>query len=434
MVTVISRFRVRNGLEDEVRRAFLNRPRLVENAAGFCGLEVLTDAVDPSIFLLLTRWTDEAAFQAWHRSEAHHQSHQFMPPGLKLDPSFTSITIGNKIEDPAGIQNLGDALEGRTLALSQWLTDFDGLFALLLAPDGTIRARNRAANRIVPPHPENESRSSVWEYLVSDAQKLRERLSNPQLQDHGTLLLNLTNGQQDPVTFEVGLVRCSGAFLLLGTLEHRYESRFQAQTLELTNDLSLMMRELAQKNRELQAANETIDRLAGTDALTGLANRRTLNETLRREIARSQRLSEPLSLIMADLDHFKAINDQYGHNTGDHVLVCTAAVFTTQSRSYDLAARYGGEEFLLILPKTSSEDALKIAERLRKAVAQMEVPGCSRAITISLGVATWLKGEASEPFIGRADAALYRAKNAGRDRVEAASAVPALAQSGSLRP
>ena len=71
MVTVISRFRVRNGLEEEVRKAFLNRPRFVEKAAGFCGLEVLTDAADPSLFLLLTRWTDEASFRAWHRSDAH---------------------------------------------------------------------------------------------------------------------------------------------------------------------------------------------------------------------------------------------------------------------------------------------------------------------------------------------------------------------------
>ena len=97
MVTVISRFRVRNGLEEEVRRAFLDRPRLVEKAAGFCGLDVLTDAATPSVFLLLTRWTDESSFRAWHRSEAHHQSHAMMPQGLKLDATFTSLTIGHSI-------------------------------------------------------------------------------------------------------------------------------------------------------------------------------------------------------------------------------------------------------------------------------------------------------------------------------------------------
>ena len=94
MVTIISRFRVRNGLEGEVRAAFIKRPRLVEKAAGFRGLDVLTDGSDRSIFLLLTRWTDNESFQAWHRSEGHRQSHELTPKGLKLDSSFTSLTGG----------------------------------------------------------------------------------------------------------------------------------------------------------------------------------------------------------------------------------------------------------------------------------------------------------------------------------------------------
>ena len=141
MVTVISRFRVRNGLEQEVRAAFLNRPRLVEKTAGFCGLEVLTDAADPAIFLLVTRWTDEESFRNWHRSAAHHLSHGLMPKGLRLDSSFTVLTVGNRVEPPAGFQNLADAIEGQTLSMSQWLMQSDAVFALLLAPDGTIRAR-----------------------------------------------------------------------------------------------------------------------------------------------------------------------------------------------------------------------------------------------------------------------------------------------------
>jgi heme-degrading monooxygenase HmoA len=119
LVTVISRFRVRNGLEEEVRRAFLDRPRLVEKARGFCGLSVMTEEADPSVFLLLTRWRDADSFHAWHNSAAHHQSHGLMPKGLKLDASFTSLTIGNGIEDAASIQNLSDAIEGQTAGLSQ---------------------------------------------------------------------------------------------------------------------------------------------------------------------------------------------------------------------------------------------------------------------------------------------------------------------------
>jgi diguanylate cyclase len=180
------------------------------------------------------------------------------------------------------------------------------------------------------------------------------------------------------------------------------------------------MRESSRKNRELKEANETIERLARTDSLTGLANRRTLDETFAREIARAERLRENLSIIMADLDHFKSVNDQYGHVTGDQVLARAAAVFEKKSRPYDLAARYGGEEFVLVLPATSTDTAMIIAERIRKEIANLTVPGYPRQITISLGVAGWMAGEAPDDFVARADAALYQAKSAGRNRVAAA--------------
>lgn len=422
MVTVISRFRVRNGLEEEVRLAFLNRPRLVEKAAGFCGLSVLTDAADPSVFLLLTRWTDVESFRAWHHSGAHDQSHELIPHGLKLDPSFTSLTVGNNIEDSLGIHNLSDALESQPVALSNWLMESDAVFALLLAPDGTIRVRNRAGRRIFAPDPAKNFGSSIWDYLVcSSAQHLREQLSDGAGQYAGSVLLNLADDQQDPITLEVGLVRCSKAILLLGTHEHRHDSSFQTEILQLTNDLSVRMRESAQKNRELQEANETIRRLARKDALTGLANRGTLDEALQRETARAQRQRESLSLIMADLDWFKSINDRYGHVIGDQVLAGVAAAFGGQLRPYDLAARYGGEEFGFLLPGTSTGGAIAVAERIRKEVEKIIIPGCPERITLSLGVASWMPGETLEQFVARADAALYTAKNNGRNRVEAAS-------------
>jgi diguanylate cyclase (GGDEF)-like protein len=142
---------------------------------------------------------------------------------------------------------------------------------------------------------------------------------------------------------------------------------------------------------------------------------------MQREIARAGRRGEGLSLVMADLDHFKSINDQYGHITGDHVLASVAAVFQSHLRTYDLAARYGGEEFVLLLPATSAEGAMVVAERMRKALADITVPDCPRQITMSLGVATWMPGETPEQFVARADAALYKAKNAGRNRVEVAA-------------
>jgi heme-degrading monooxygenase HmoA len=301
-------------MEKEVQSAFLNRPRLVEKAAGFCGIEVLTDAAEPSQFLLLTRWTDEQSFRAWHRSEAHNQSHELIPQGLKLDASFTSLTVGNSIADPAGIHFLNDALEGQTVALSRWLMESDAVFVLLLAPDGTIRVRNRAGNRLFPPDPVKNSGLSIWDYLgSSESENLRQRLSDSGRHYHGNLLLNMADEQQSPISLEVEVVPCNEAVLLLATQESRLDSHLQSEIHQLANNLSMMMREGAQKNRELKVANETVERLARTDALTGLANRRTLFEGLQREIARADRSAERLSVIMADLDHFKSINDLYGH-------------------------------------------------------------------------------------------------------------------------
>jgi diguanylate cyclase (GGDEF)-like protein len=291
MVTAISRFRVRDGIDGEACRVSHDYARLVENAAGFLGVDILTDAADPLAFLLLTRWTDERSFQAWKEL-------------TRPEPN---------------IQNLSDTV--------------------LL--------------------PEPQQRGPEWQV--------------------------------------------------------------QNEILKLTNDLTRMIREGERTNRELKEANEQVEKLARTDPLTGLANRRTLHEAMQREIARAGRLGEGLSLVMADLDHFKSINDQYGHLTGDHVLASAGAVFQSHLRPYDLPARYGGEEFVLLLPATSTEGAMVVAERMRKTLADITVPDCPRQVTMSLGVATWMPGETPEQFVARADAALYQAKNAGRNRVEASA-------------
>jgi heme oxygenase (mycobilin-producing) len=99
MILALSRFKVANGMEESVALAFLNRPRLVENAEGFVSLEVFTDSSDPSVFYLSTRWTNETAFREWHSSKAHHASHQGIPKGLKLDPGFTQLVILERLCD-----------------------------------------------------------------------------------------------------------------------------------------------------------------------------------------------------------------------------------------------------------------------------------------------------------------------------------------------
>jgi diguanylate cyclase len=150
-----------------------------------------------------------------------------------------------------------------------------------------------------------------------------------------------------------------------------------------------------------------VGRLARTDALTGVANRRAWEEEFLRELARVARSGQPLCIALLDLDHFKAYNDQHGHPAGDRLLKAATAAWQGRLRKTDLLARYGGEEFAVLLPDCELESAMEIAERLR--TAQPEG-------TCSLGVAGWDGREDAAALVDRADRALYAAKQGGRNR------------------
>jgi two-component system, cell cycle response regulator len=158
-----------------------------------------------------------------------------------------------------------------------------------------------------------------------------------------------------------------------------------------------------------------IERLATRDSLTGLANRRLFDESLQREAARSERLGSPLSLLVLDVDHFKQVNDNYGHQTGDAVLREVADALVANTKNFDVAARYGGDEFVVLLPGCSRVDAMGVAQRVRKEIARQvgEAP-----VTISAGIATMPDNASdAERLMAAADGALYDAKRTGRDRV-----------------
>ncbi len=178
----------------------------------------------------------------------------------------------------------------------------------------------------------------------------------------------------------------------------------------------------------LKHSNELLKELSNTDPLTQLFNRRYMMEVLDKEIQRTARKGSPLSLIIIDIDHFKKVNDLYGHQQGDVVLVNVSNLIKKHLRSYDVAARYGGEEFVAVLPETPLEEAMAVAERVRVAIQQLSFSNklMTLKITISLGVATFpMTGlDTIDDIIRTADEALYRAKSEGRNRVITLQQIP----------
>ncbi len=172
-------------------------------------------------------------------------------------------------------------------------------------------------------------------------------------------------------------------------------------------------------NRDLKKDNKELLLLASLDTLTGLLNRRTLLEQIDVEIERSLRIGLPLTGIMIDIDHFKRVNDNFGHPCGDQVLKDIGRRLTQNLRKYDYAGRYGGEEFYVIFPNATAEVAMKISERFRLEMEEADY-ACDNQpfqVTISVGVAQYNPGETAVKWISRADRAMYIAKNQGRNKV-----------------
>ena len=189
-------------------------------------------------------------------------------------------------------------------------------------------------------------------------------------------------------------------------------------------------------------AFDTTERESLSDPLTGLANRRFLQEILLRELRRAQRSNQPVALIFVDIDHFKAVNDTYGHNAGDEMLEQLAGIMISSVRVTDFVVRYGGEEFVILLPETRLVDAQQVAEKLRKTIGETVMestskPGVTLTCTVSAGVSTYPVDAASgEGLILKADKALYFAKQNGRNRVATvaeADAPPAAAPVASIK-
>lgn len=179
-------------------------------------------------------------------------------------------------------------------------------------------------------------------------------------------------------------------------------------------------RQLAKNLQEIAEKNAALERLATTDPLTSLHNRRSLSDTLDAELLRMQRYGGNLSLLLFDIDHFKSVNDTWGHDAGDAVLRTVAAVTSKFLRNTDFASRFGGEEFVLLLRETDQSAALMAANRLRQLIEEAATrmdSNTSIKVTVSIGIATWQRDQDKDMLLKHADEAMYQAKGSGRNRV-----------------
>ncbi len=238
---------------------------------------------------------------------------------------------------------------------------------------------------------------------------LRLKRSRPEFADIPVIMLTV---REDPRAKVQGLTEGASDYLTKPFFDEELVARVRVH---------LRLKTLQE---ELRGKNERLEKMSRTDALTELSNRWHFVELLEAELARSVRYAPPLSLLMIDIDHFKLINDDFGHLIGDRALVQVGMVLRAQLRKCDYAARYGGEEFAIVLPETDASGALVVAERCRLAIAETtfgthsgEVPGPQ--LTVSVGVVTCpdSRVKCADDLIRIADDALYASKRAGRNRV-----------------
>jgi diguanylate cyclase (GGDEF)-like protein len=254
-------------------------------------------------------------------------------------------------------------------------------------------------------------------------------------------------GPQEIITAAVILIVINLATALLGLWGQRQETRRADAAAQRSQELAERLQRsnselearVAARTEELQHAlssQETLvaelAELSVRDPLTGLHNRRHADDEIPRLVASADRHGQPLALAMADLDHFKVVNDAHSYSVGDEVLRAFARILAQNARATDLVVRYGGEEFLLVMPQTTLEHALAVCERLRGAVSEHDwgsiVPGLR--ITVSVGVASTVQSAGLVTLVSAADAALHQAKRGGRDRVITSPGSPTAVPNG----
>lgn len=249
--------------------------------------------------------------------------------------------------------------------------------------------------------------------------KSGEELDIEPVSGHRAPITHVVQDRSSGETYLLAAYAVGDGQVLLGELTDAAENDIVERMGHLAIELSRLVRDLRKANRDLEAANDLNQSLARSDPLTGIANRRYFMERLKLSIAHTQARQRRLSMLMIDLDHFKDINDRFGHAGGDSALLSIAALLASQVRAADLPCRFGGEEFAIYMTDAALDAAVDVAERIRDKISRLRPLDETSVITASIGVTELASGEDADALLKRADLLLYRAKTLGRNTVVA---------------
>jgi len=280
LIQVISRFRVKNGMESAVRDAFLHRPHLVDAVAGFLGMEVFTERDAAAVFYLVTRWTDGDRFRDWHGSDAHRLSHRGIPRGLKLDREHTKITVLDRLPETAGPMSLDSVVADAAPFLAHCLANSRASAVLAADAEGIILACNEGMAGVLNRSPADVVGKAVWPFLPdADAESLRRRVANGPRDFDAHFLLNFVNAEHVPATLACRVDAQPGYFILFGEAPRDKSQHSNEELMQLNNQLAVLMRENAQKNKELEKAKAALTK-AYDDLQTSHWHLRKIQEVL----------------------------------------------------------------------------------------------------------------------------------------------------------
>lgn len=303
--------------------------------------------------------------------------------------------------------------------LPSWLDEFRSVAVALVGQNGQIVEANQGFRALMADLPAGDASERFLEPRF--AQLLAAEPDEQGGLYHGLITLGTPGGIRR--TFSGRIYRSGDMLFVAGELDIAVFEKLQGETDRLSQELETVKQQLTRRSHALRKALDDLKERRGLDGLTGLPLRRRLDERMDQEIQRWERYRRPLALLILDIDDFAAVNEDYGREVGDDILLHVATILKQAVRALDFVVRYGGQEFAVLLPETNEMGALIVAERLRMELESQIILPLVKPLTASFGVAMLLSGEQREDLYRRAERAVRHSKANGKDCVTMAGVI-----------